>query len=93
MKRLFVFCASLMMIFDTYAQCQIGVFDSMLFIDKPDMTQYGLTPIKLIGGSKLFPIGTDKSLVPADKTVINAAWFKMPRSRVTLHGRHSAIRL
>jgi urea transport system ATP-binding protein len=22
-----------------------------------------------------------------------SAWFKMPRSRVTLHGRHSAIRL
>jgi hypothetical protein len=72
MKKLFVFCTSLMMIFSAHAQCQLEVFDSMLFIDKPDMTQYGLTPIKLIGGSKLFPSGTDKSLVPADKTVINA---------------------
>ena len=47
MKKLFVFCASLMMIFSAHAQCQLEVFDSMLFIGKPDMTQYGLTPIKL----------------------------------------------
>src|SRR5919198_2412066 len=72
MKKLFVFCAPLMMVFNAYAQCQIEVFDSMLFIEKPDMTQYGLTPIKLISSSELFPIGTDRSLVPTDETVIKA---------------------
>src|SRR5437588_457547 len=72
MKKLFVFCASLMMAFNAYVQCQIEVFDSMLFIGKPDLTQYGLKPIKLIYSSTLFPSGTDKLLVPADKTVMNA---------------------
>jgi hypothetical protein len=58
------------------------VFDALLFTGKPDLTQYGLIPIRLIGTSHLFPSGTDKLLVPTDDQV-----------RMALTGRQDLLAL
>jgi hypothetical protein len=58
------------------------VFNALLFTGQPDLTQYGLVPIKLIGTSYLFPSGTDKLLVPTDDQV-----------RMALTGRQDLLAL
>jgi Hyaluronidase len=45
------------------------LFDALLFIGKPDLTQYGLTPIRLLGDSHLFPAGADRFSLPTEETL------------------------